>query len=80
MALDTTDPRQRLSEFQYIWDEVQAALKEGKPLEGDRLFVSLSEWPNVGYDLYWGRRFFESRRYYEALQYFENAYIVLSRN
>ena len=80
MALDTTDPRQRLSEFQYIWDDVQAALKEGKPLEGDRLFVSLSEWPNVGYDLYWGRRFFESRRYYEALQYFENAYIVLSRN
>ncbi len=80
MAIDTTDPQRRLAEFQYIWDEVQIALKEGKPLSDEQLFVSLCEWPNVGYALYWGRHFFESRKYYEALLYFENAYVVLNHN
>lgn len=78
MAYDLTSPDERLAEFNYLWEEVQTKIREGQELEDHQVFLAMCQWPNVGYNLYWGRRFFQRRDYYQALQYLENAYNVLN--
>lgn len=80
IAYDTSTSDQRQAEFEYLWKETNALADEGKPMSKEQQFIAFCLWPNVGYNLYWGRRFFESRRYYDALRHLENAYTALNRH
>lgn len=80
IAYDTKEPHQRQTEFDYQWKEVQEAIDQGRRLTEEQIFFGFCKWPNVGFCLYWGRRFFESRRFYEALAYLENAYHALNEH
>lgn len=78
IACDSGDIHHREAEFEYQWRELQDAIDNGRKLSEEQLFLSFCKWPNVGYSLYWGRRFFESLRFYDALAYLENAYKALN--
>lgn len=78
MAYDFSPNEERLAEFEYLWEEVQTKIREGQDLEDEQEFLAMCQWPNVGYHLYWGRRFFQRRDYFEAIQHLENAYSILN--
>lgn len=80
LVREAVDDEQREAEFRYQWQETQDAMHRGEKLSDDQRFMALSVVPNVGFNLYWGRRFFNSNRYYEALQHLENAYRALNPN
>ena len=80
MAYEVRSAEERQEEFNYIWKELQQAIRDEQKLSDTQQFVAMCHWPNVGYNLYWGRRFYESRRYYEALQHLENAYDALNHH
>lgn len=80
MVRDYVGNEQREAEFRYQWQETQDAMQRGEKLSEEQRFMGLSVVPNVGYNLYWGRRYFTSKRYYEALQHLENAYRALNPN
>lgn len=80
VAYDQTPEAQRHIEFEYQWKELQDSWQKHNNQTEEQLFMGFVKWPNIGFCLYWGRRFFNSRRYYEALPYLENAYYVLKNN
>lgn len=80
MVRDHVEHEQREAEFRYQWQEAQDALRRGDKLTEEQRFMGMSVVPNVGFNLYWGRRYFNAKRFYEALQHLENAYRVLNVN
>jgi hypothetical protein len=80
MVRDHVEHEQREAEFRYQWQETQDALRRGDKLTEEQRFMGMSVVPNVGFNLYWGRRYFNAKRFYEALQHLENAYRVLNVN
>lgn len=80
MVHDHVEHEQREAEFRYQWQETQDALRRGDKLTEEQRFMGMSVVPNVGFNLYWGRRYFNAKRFYEALQHLENAYRVLNVN
>ena len=80
MVRDHVEHEQREAEFRYQWQEAQDALRRGDKLTEELRFMGMSVVPNVGFNLYWGRRYFNAKRFYEALQHLENAYRVLNVN
>lgn len=80
MVRDHVEHEQREAEFRYQWQEAQDALRRGDKLTEEQRFMGMSIVPNVGFNLYWGRRYFNAKRFYEALQHLENAYRVLNVN
>ena len=80
MVRDHVEHEQREAEFRYQWQETQDALRRGDKLTEEQRFIGMSVVPNVGFNLYWGRRYFNAKRFYEALQHLENAYRVLNVN
>lgn len=80
MVRDHVEHEQREVEFRYQWQETQDALRRGDKLTEEQRFMGMSVVPNVGFNLYWGRRYFNAKRFYEALQHLENAYRVLNVN
>lgn len=78
VAIDHNDEQQRDAEFRYRYQEAEDALQQEENLSEEQQFMLLCERSDVGYNLYWGRRFFVSQRYYEALRHLENAYRVLN--
>lgn len=80
VAYDQTPESQRHVEFEYQWQELLDSWQKHEEQTEEQKFMGLVKWPNIGFALYWGRRFFNNRRYYEALPYFENAYYVLKSN
>jgi hypothetical protein len=80
MVRDHVEHEQREAEFRYQWQEAQDALRHGDKLTEEQRFMGMSVVPNVGFNLYWGRRYFNAKRFYEALQHLENAYRVLNVN
>lgn len=80
MVRDHIEHEQREAEFRYQWQETQDALRRGDKLTEEQRFMGMSVVPNVGFNLYWGRRYFNAKRFYEALQHLENAYRVLNVN
>lgn len=80
MVRDHVEHEQREAEFRYQWQETQDALRRGDKLTEEQRFMGMSVVPNVGFNLYWGRRNFNAKRFYEALQHLENAYRVLNVN
>lgn len=80
IAYDTSTTSQRKAEFEYLWKEMNDLIDKGETLSTEQQFVAFCTWPNASYNLYWGRRFFESRRYYDALRHLENAYIALNQH
>lgn len=80
MVRDDKTQEQREAEFNYQWQEAQDAMLRGEKLTDDQRFMGMSVVPNVAYNLYWGRVFFNAHRYFEALQHLENAYYVLNNN
>lgn len=80
MVRDHVEHEQREAEFRYQWQETQDALRRGDKLTEEQRFMGMSVVPNVGFNLYWGRRYFSAKRFYEALQHLENAYRVLNVN
>lgn len=80
MVRDGASNEQKEAEFRYQWEETQDAMRRGAVLSDEQRFMGMSAVPNVGYNLYWGRRYFSDKRYYDALQHLENAYRSLSPN
>lgn len=80
MVRDHVEHEQREAEFRYQWQETQDALRRGDKLTEEQRFMGMSVVPNVGFNLYWGRRYFNAKHFYEALQHLENAYRVLNVN
>lgn len=69
--------RDKLSEFDYLWQEAKAKRERGHELSADERFMLQSADNDVAYCLYWGRRFYLSRDFYHALIHLENAYRAL---
>ena len=80
MVRDHVEHEQREAEFRYQWQEAQDALRRGDKFTEEQRVMGMSVVPNVGFNLYWGRRYFNAKRFYEALQHLENAYRVLNVN
>lgn len=68
------------AEFEYLYQEALDADAKGHELTTEQAFMLQCADPNVGFNLYWGRRFYLDERYYEALLQLENAYIVQRNN
>ncbi|GAB6982315.1 hypothetical protein [Prevotella dentasini] len=76
IGYDLQPEKQRKDEFTYIWKEARAKLAEGKfkdMTEEERLISSIIV-RNTAYDVFWGRRLYQTGRYYEALLWLENAF------
>lgn len=81
MALDLVDEPQIKAKFRYLWKEVTANRKEGKPAPDDyyEALIDASFNQDEAFAYYRGAQLFFSQRYAEALPWLRNAYDVLRR-
>lgn len=79
MSYRPMDEEKKQAEFDYMWREAMDKRALDKELTDEQRFITLCERPDVGFNLYWGRRFYLSKNYYQALLHLENAYAVLHR-
>lgn len=79
MSYRHTDDEKMQVEFDYMWREAMDNRNLDKELSDEQRFITLCEKPDVGFNLYWGRRFYLAKNYYQALLHLENAYAVLHR-
>lgn len=79
MSYRPMDEEKKQAEFDYMWREAMDKRALDKELSDEQRFITLCERPDVGFNLYWGRRFYLSKNYYQALLHLENAYAVLHR-
>lgn len=80
MSYRTMDNAKKQAEFDYMWQEAREKKMLEKDLTAEERFITLCETPDVGFNLYWGRRFYLSKVYYRALLHLENAYRSIYRN
>ena len=79
-AYDLNSLGQRLSEFRYMWKEINHKREQGNDddlSEEERMLCDSME-PQLGYNIYYGMGRFREGRYYEALLYLVNTYNVFS--
>lgn len=79
MSYRPMDEEKKQAEFDYMWREAMDKRALDKELSDEQRFITLCERPDVGFNLYWGRRFYLAKNYYQALLHLENAYAVLHR-
>lgn len=79
MSYRPMDEEKMQAEFDYMWREAMDSITIDKELTDEQRFITLCEKPDVGFNLYWGRRFYLAKNYYQALLHLENAYAVLHR-
>lgn len=80
IGYDWKDGRHKQTEFDYMWNDAQDKIKEGKTDEWtpeQKLIHSITN-AEVAYDIYWGKRFTRQKRYYEASLHLTRAYNTLN--
>lgn len=80
IGYDWKDGRHKATEFDYMWQDAQDKLKEGKTDEWtpeQKLIHSITN-ADVAYDIYWGQRFIRQKRYYESSLHLTRAYNTLN--
>lgn len=74
VACDTKSTKQKVQEFNYMWQDAQINLKEKgyDSLPADQKLMVDVEQGCTGYNLYWGYRHLLREDYYTAMAHFEN--------
>lgn len=82
LARDKAGSTGRRAEFEFMWEDMKDKLKEGKhnDLTDEQSFLASINIPQINYDLYWGRKYFNEGRYYEASCYFKVAWNYLNEH
>ena len=79
VAYDRASNEKKLAEFNYMWSDAKDKVdnNQRKELSEEQSLLFDCLYPNIGYNLYWGKSLFLDKRYYEALLHLENAYSYL---
>lgn len=69
LAHDLASPEKKLQEFDFMWKEAKLKLKEKDTNMSDEetLLANIDD-PDLGLNLYWGRRYMAQERYVEAIE------------
>ena len=81
-AYDRVPAEQLRNEFQYMWQDAQEKVAEGKTdeLTDEQRIIQYCTYPDVAANLYRGRSLMRQKRFYEALLHLENAQKILNDN
>ena len=76
IGYDWKDGHRKQVEFDYLWKDAQDKIKEGKTDEWspEQELIHTITHAELGYDIYWGKRFARQKRYYEAALHLSRAY------
>ncbi len=80
IGYDWKDAHHKETEFDYIWNDAQDKIKEGKTDEWtpeQQLIHSITN-ADIAYDIYWGKRLTRQKRYFESSLHLTRAYNTLN--
>lgn len=82
LARDKAGGKAKRAEFKYMWEDAKDKMHEGRKEEmtDEQKFVVTATTPSVGYNLYWGKKYFNDKRYYQASILFFKAWDELNAN
>lgn len=79
-ARDKASGKAKRAEFKYMWEDAKDKIREGKTEEmtDEQRFAVTATQPSVGYDIYWGKKYFNDKRYFQASTFFSKAWNELN--
>ena len=80
IGIDWKDGKSKRTEFDFMWKDAQDKAREGKTDEWtpEQQIISSLTHADLGYDLYFGKKFCRQHRYYEAALHLSRAYNLLN--
>lgn len=81
IAFDKQSAEEKRAEFNYMWQDAKDKIEDGKESEltDEQRLICDCTFSNVGYNMYWGKKYSLNKRYYEALLHWENAFYSLQK-
>ena len=77
IAYDKRGQSQQQQEFNFMWLDAIDKSKNNEALSDEQKFIVDVANGNVAYNMYWGRRYFDSGMYLQALRHLEHAFDLL---
>lgn len=76
VVYDKVSEENHKAEFDYMWEDAKAKLKENKldELNECQQLICDTDKRNLAIELYWGRKYFHEKRYYEAIYHLSLIY------